>query len=97
MEKNYKQKLQRILEITGWTREHLADLLYVSDRGLGKWLKRRSMPNEENAQVIDELYDAIVVPLECQIAEVRDGAEQRILKKRIADLGDSQKECKMEK
>lgn len=81
-----KQKLSRILGITGWSRDHVADLLEVSNMTLNRWLKGRSEPQPHLMERIDGMYNGIVAPLECEIDRLRDEVEKKILKSMIINL-----------
>lgn len=83
-----KQKITRILGITGWSKDHLADLLDISNMTLGRWLKGRSIPYADSQAHIDAMYDGIVKPLECEIDRLADGVEKKILKAKILKLDD---------
>jgi transcriptional regulator with XRE-family HTH domain len=93
---NYKQKLKRIMEITGWTQDHLADLLDVSNSGFRKWFKR-SLPRAESSATIDELYEKIVVPVECEIRRLAGETEKEILRRKIKSIDTTEANCPVEK
>jgi transcriptional regulator with XRE-family HTH domain len=82
----YKQKLTRILGISGWSRDKLSDLLEVSNNSFSAWIRGDSTPHTSHAGKIDEVYDALVVPLLCEIEIAADAVEKRLLEERIARL-----------
>jgi transcriptional regulator with XRE-family HTH domain len=86
---NHKHKLGRILGITGWSRDRLADMLDVSNGALGRWLRGRRIKHQHNADDIDYLYTEIVEPLLCQIEPRATSAEKHLLKARIARMKDN--------
>lgn len=81
-----KHKLDRIMGVTGWTRDHMADLLGVSNMAFRMWLNGRSQPHEASVRKIDAMYEGIVKPLECEIDRLSDAVEKKILKDKIKDL-----------
>jgi len=81
----YKTKILRILALTGWSHDHLADLLDVSDRAFRKWL-RRTQPQTASAALIDEIYDKIVLHYQPEITCTATALEGGILKRRIKSL-----------
>jgi transcriptional regulator with XRE-family HTH domain len=83
-----KQKLIRILGISGWSRDKLADLLEVSNNSLNAWVRGNSTPHTTHAGKIDEIYAALVTPLLCEIEALADKVEKRLLKERIKHLPD---------
>ena len=83
-----KQKLNRIIGVTDWSRDHLADLLDVSNATLGRWLKGRGKMQEKFEKQIDNMFEKIVKPLDCEIDRLSDQVEEEILKTRIKSLKD---------
>ena len=81
-----KQKLLRVLGTTGWSRHHTADLLGVTTFSLGRYLGGLRKPPVRVMERLDYLYEAIVLPLECQITELKNEAEKHLLKSRIKTL-----------
>ena len=81
-----KQKLSRILGVTGWSRDHLADLLGVNNATLTRWTKGRGKMREVAQGKIDMIYDGAVKPLECEMDRLADEVEKKILKGQIKDL-----------
>ncbi len=67
-----KLKISRILGVTGWTRDHLADLLGVSNLTVSAWVRGRTLPHSGHMGKIDAMYDGIVKPLECEIDRLSD-------------------------
>ena len=85
---NHKQKLNRILGITGWSQDKLADLMMVSNGALRRWLKGREVRQEVNITRINWLYDELVIPFLCDIEQKADDVEKTLLKTRIKSLAD---------
>ena len=85
---NYKQKLARIIGITGWSRDRLADMLDVSNGTLNRWIKGRAIKQAGRADKIDFLYKELVLPFECEIEMRANAAEKKLLKARIGRLSD---------
>jgi transcriptional regulator with XRE-family HTH domain len=88
MTTSYKQKLVRILGISGWSRDKLADLLRVSNNSLNSWARGKSAPHTTHAAKIDSIYADLVEPLLCEIETIADQVEKRLLKDRIKRLPD---------
>jgi predicted transcriptional regulator len=86
MELTYKQQLSRILGVTGWSRDHLSDLLGISNFALSRYLKNRRIPASELAERIVWLYKSIVVPVDCEITKLKNTAETTILTRHIETL-----------
>jgi transcriptional regulator with XRE-family HTH domain len=85
----YKRKLARILGISDWSRDKLADLLEISNNTLDGWLNGRSEPKPTHAGKIDRVYDELVLPLLCEIEQIADKVEKRLLSERIKHLPDN--------
>jgi transcriptional regulator with XRE-family HTH domain len=83
-----KQKLLRILGISGWSRDKLADLLQVSNNSLNSWVRGTATPHTTHCGKIDEIYNELVTPLFCEIETLADQVEKRLLKDRIKHLPD---------
>jgi transcriptional regulator with XRE-family HTH domain len=84
-----KQKLTRILGISGWSRDKLADLLQVSNNSLNSWLSGTSQPHITHIANIDQIYAELVLPLLCEIENISDKVEKHLLKDRINHLPDN--------
>jgi transcriptional regulator with XRE-family HTH domain len=81
-----KQKLNRILGISNWSRDKLADLLQVSNNSLNSWLRGDSQPHATHSAKISEIYKALVEPLLCEIETIADKVEKSLLAARIKNL-----------
>jgi transcriptional regulator with XRE-family HTH domain len=90
-----KQKLTRILGISNWSRDKLADLLQVSNNSLNSWLSGTSQPHATHTANIDQIYAELVAPLLCEIETLADKVEKSLLKDRINHLPDDNV-CKVE-
>ena len=90
---NQKQKLTRILGLTNWSRDRLADMLDISNGTLKRWLKGKTIKHPRYIAHIDWLYSEIVEPLECEIESRAITAEQRLLKSRLDRL-DNNRICR---
>jgi uncharacterized protein (TIGR02145 family) len=84
-----KQKLTRILGISNWSRDKLADLLQVSNNSLNSWLSGTSQPHTTHTANIDQIYKELVLPLLCEIETISDKVEKSLLKDRIKHLPDN--------
>lgn len=82
----YRQKLNRIIGVTGWSRDHLADLLGVSNMSLMRWLKREPKLQKEHAAKVDQIYDGTVKVLACEIDRLADEVEKKMLSAQMKDL-----------
>jgi transcriptional regulator with XRE-family HTH domain len=91
----YKRKLARILGISDWSRDKLADLLEISNNTLNAWLAGKSEPKLAHAGRVDKIYDELIVPLLCEIDDKADAVEKRLLSERIKRLPDDNI-CKVE-
>lgn len=89
------KKLVQILVYTNWSQDKLADLLDVSNNTLNSWVKGKTVPRDSHSELIDEIYCEIVVPYICEIEEVTDKVEKRILKRKIKKVSDDNT-CKTE-
>jgi len=87
-EKNeYAQKLRKILVFSGWTQDHLADLLGVSNFTLNKWAKSKRQPTlGQHAERIEYIYERLVAPNEARLAEAADQVEKSILREHMRHL-----------
>ena len=85
---SYKKKLGRILGISGWSKDRMADLLEVSNNSFNAWVRGDSEPKVERGLKIDEIYDELVRPLLCKIEDVTDKIEKRLLEEQIGRLRD---------
>ena len=81
-----KQQLSRLLGVTGWSRDHLADLLNISNFSFNRYLSGLRKPAPELAEKITYLYTAIIAPLECDILRLRNTAEKHLLTTRLQSL-----------
>ena len=86
---NQKQKLNRILGITGWSRDRLADMLDISNGTLNRWCKGKKIKHDRHVAHIDWLYSELVEPLECEIERRANQAEKRLLEARANRIPDS--------
>jgi len=84
----YNKKLEQILAFTGWSRDHFADLLDVSNNSFNSWINGHSEPRDKNKTTIDNIYDKIVVPYVCELEQKADEVEKEILKQKIKNLPD---------
>jgi len=82
----YSKKLVQVLAFTGWSQDHLADLLGVSNNTFNSWVNGNSLPHQRNAGLIDEIYDKIVAPYICELERKADEVEKEILRQKIVDL-----------
>ena len=82
----YKQKVDRVMGVTGWSKGHLARLLGVSYFTVRHWTKTKARPRDAYIGKIDLIYDEIVKPLECEIDRLSDEVEKKILHEQIEDL-----------
>ena len=85
---NHKQKLTRILGLTGWGQERLAYLMMINRGTMSRWLKGKPVRQEANITKIDWLYTELVEPFVCEIEERSDKVEKQLLKSRIKSLAD---------
>jgi transcriptional regulator with XRE-family HTH domain len=85
---SYKQKLTRTLGISAWSRDKLADLLQVSNNTFNSWLGGKSAPKPHHATEIDKIYNELVTPLLCDIEQLADKTEERLLTERIRQSSD---------
>ncbi|MCL2038665.1 hypothetical protein FWG86_02065 [Candidatus Saccharibacteria bacterium] len=83
-----KHKLSRILQITNWSHDRLADMLDISNGTLRRWLKGRTIKHPKYIAHIDWLYSDIVEPLECEILTRSNRAEKRLLQSRASRIPD---------
>ena len=81
-----KQQIKRILELTSWSRDYLADMLEISNFSLGRYLSGLRKPPEAVVEKTTFLYTEIVVPLECEITRLKNTAEQKLLADRLRTL-----------
>ena len=84
-----KQQLIRIVGVTGWSRDHLADLLGISNFSMSRYLSGLRKPTPEVVEKISYLYAAIIIPLDCDILRLRNTAEKHLLSTRIRNLNSS--------
>ncbi|MCL2085558.1 helix-turn-helix transcriptional regulator [Candidatus Saccharibacteria bacterium] len=77
--KEYAVKIQRILALSDWTQDHMADLLGVSNITMSWWARGRRTPKERYITRIDFMYEGIVVPHEAGLRESADRVEREIL------------------
>ena len=83
-----KHKLNRILGVTGWSQDKLADLMMVSNSALRCWLKGNDVRQAANTARINWLYEELVAPFLCDIEQKSDDVEKYLLKARIKSLSD---------
>jgi transcriptional regulator with XRE-family HTH domain len=86
---NHKQKISRILGVTGWTQGKLANLMGVDNGAVRRWQKGKPVKQAANAARIDWLYDELVAPFICEIEQRADATEKQLLKARIKALPDN--------
>jgi DNA-binding XRE family transcriptional regulator len=79
MRKQYTKDISRILGITGWTQDHLADLLDVSTPTMNSWANGKSEPKGAHAEKLYKVFDEIVKPLQCQTEQIADRVEKKLL------------------
>jgi transcriptional regulator with XRE-family HTH domain len=84
---NTKQKLIRLLGVTGWSQDKLADLLQVSNNTLSAWVKGKSEPHARHVAVIDKIFADLSAILP-EIDRVADQIEKDLLQTRIQHLPD---------
>jgi transcriptional regulator with XRE-family HTH domain len=82
----YSTKLYKVLAFTGWTQDHLADLLNISTPTINAWVNGKSEPRHEHATMIDEVYDNLVVPYICELEQKADKIEKKLLSRQIKNL-----------
>jgi transcriptional regulator with XRE-family HTH domain len=82
----YTTKLYKVLAFTGWTQDHLADLLDISTPTINSWVNGKSEPRQNHAAMIDEIYDHLVTPYVCELEQKADEIERKILRQKIRDL-----------
>jgi transcriptional regulator with XRE-family HTH domain len=82
---NYQTQLQEILTLTGWTQDHLSDLLDVSYPALNHWLKGTDIPHETNATKIEKVYKL----LQYAHREATEEVEKKILREKIEKLDEN--------
>ena len=85
---NYKEKIKKILVFSGWTKDHLADLVEVANGTLGSWAKGDTEPKNEHAVLIDTIFDKLVEPYLCELEKRSDAIEKTILQAKIKHLPD---------
>jgi transcriptional regulator with XRE-family HTH domain len=83
-----KQKINRIMGMTGWTREKLARLMGVSGRSIWAWSKGQAVRLPEHAERLDWLYGELVEPFVCEIEARADAVEKKLLQDKIKNLAD---------
>ena len=84
-----KQKLNRIMGVTGWTRKKMARLVGASERSVWLWSKGRPIGQVVHMERIDWLYAEIVEPFICDIEKRADVAEKKMLQREIKGLADN--------
>jgi transcriptional regulator with XRE-family HTH domain len=84
---NTKQKLTRLLGVTGWSQDKLADLLQVSNNTLSAWVKGKAEPHARHTALIDKIFADLSVILPA-IDRVADEVEKDLLQTRIHHLPD---------
>ena len=82
----YNEKINKILAFSGWTKDHLADLIEVTNNTLGNWARGDSAPKDEHAALIDTIFDKLVAPFLCDLEKRSDAIEKTILQAKIRDL-----------
>jgi transcriptional regulator with XRE-family HTH domain len=82
----YTTKLYKVLAFTGWTQDHLADLLGISTPTMNSWINGKSQPRQKHAELINDIYNHLVAPYICELEQKADKIEKRILKQKIKDL-----------
>ena len=88
-----RQKLARIIGVTGWSRRHTAELLRISSFSLSRYLRGFRKPPAPVMAKVDFLYEAIVTSLECEITPRMNAAEKALLQQRIKSLPSNQPHC----
>ena len=84
-----KQKLNRIMGVTGWTRKKMARLAGASEKSVWLWSKGRPVGQAVHAERIDWSYKEIVEPFVCEIEKRADEAEKKMLQREIKGLADN--------
>ncbi|MCL2038770.1 hypothetical protein FWG86_02640 [Candidatus Saccharibacteria bacterium] len=79
-------KVNRILGVSGWSRDRLAGVLGTNGRTLRRWAKGSKVRSEVMAGRIDWVYGELVEPLECEILRRAAVVEKEMLKRRLAGL-----------
>ena len=87
-EQTPKQKLNRIMGTTGWTRKKMARLVGASERSVWMWSKGRPIGQVVHTERLDWLYVEIIKPFICDIEKRADVAEKKILQREIKSLAD---------
>jgi transcriptional regulator with XRE-family HTH domain len=82
----YTTKLYKVLAFTGWTQDHLADLLGISTPTMNSWVNDKSEPRKHHAEMVDEIYNHMVGPYICELEQKADEIEKKILRRKIRDL-----------
>jgi transcriptional regulator with XRE-family HTH domain len=85
-QQKYSAKLVQVLAFTGWTQDHLADLLDVSNNTLNAWVNGHAEPRSAHAELVDEIWHEIVAPYLCELEVRADELERKILKRKIREL-----------
>lgn len=85
----YNTKLYKVLAFTGWTQDHLADLMGISTPTVNSWINNKSEPHTKHMELINDIYNQIVAPYTCELEAKADEIEKRILKEKIEDLPDN--------
>jgi transcriptional regulator with XRE-family HTH domain len=86
---DYVEKLNKIMEVSGWTKGRLSDLLDVSYPAFLKWLEGETEPTEEHAKLIDKLYLMVTDDWEEARREYFEGIEKRLLRRQVRKLDDN--------
>jgi transcriptional regulator with XRE-family HTH domain len=74
------------MEISGWSKERLSDLLDVSYPAFIKWLSGESEPAEDHAKLIDKLYILVTESFEEAKREYFESLEKRLLRRQVRQL-----------
>lgn len=85
----YEEKINKILAFSGWTKDHLADLIDVSNGTLGSWSHGNTEPKGEHAALIDTIFAKLVEPYLCELEKRSDAIEKTILQAKIKHLPDN--------
>jgi transcriptional regulator with XRE-family HTH domain len=83
-----KQKLKRILGVSGWTHDKLADLMGVNNSTFSSWVRGESKAREAHVEKINWIYGELVEPLVCEIERRSDLVEKRLLEERVRGVAE---------
>jgi hypothetical protein len=82
----YPEKLNKIMEVSGWNKERLSDLLDVSYQAFLHWLSGETDPSEAHAKLIDNLYLLVIDGMEDARREYIESLEKRLLRRQVRHL-----------